>query len=115
MTHSKSDPIVVYGSGYIIKGDTIELQDNVSMKEFAEAFPFFKASEWGLLCINIEDECDGFGHRFITYKIKARIGEYLKNPVTFSFTTYAGEPNFPDWLDAEYDPDRQVYNIYGLS
>ena len=114
MNPSKPDPITVYGSGYIIRGDSIVLQDGVSMREFADAFPFFKATEWGLLCVNIERACDGMASRFITYQIKARIEKYLKEWDAFSFTTFDDEPWFPSWLDGEYDPDRRCYYIYGL-
>lgn len=106
-------PVVAYGSGYILRASTMELKDNVSMKEFAEAFPFFNMSGWALMFLNSDRYLDGFGYKFITYQIKARLGKYLKRWDSYEIYHNVEEPSFPDWLDAEYNPDTGCYYFYG--
>ncbi len=109
-----TEPIVAWGAGYVIRGDSIVLKEGVTIEEFAAAFPFFQASDWGLFCINIERACDGMGSRFITFQVKARLGKYLESWDSFELRPFATKQWFPDWLDAEFDEKEGYYYFYGV-
>jgi|AVFP01.1.fsa_nt_gi hypothetical protein len=110
---NRSEPIIAHGSGYIIRIDSIVYKEGVTIEEITAAFPFFKKTGWALMCINIDGECDGFGYRFITYQIKAKLGKYLKSWVSYEMYPNAKAPSFPSWLDVEYNPNTGFYYIYG--